>query len=219
MFGLAIIFAKPVHAHLLLHHDIFDCTHKAKLSALHDILFSTESLYRSALHAILFPAENSFSNLHPYFIICNELLSISKNNTLFTCQALPLSRFPIVESFERNVSNSRHFFHTQKWLLWDIFQAVSPKLSNSSNLFPIVENFETKASDISHFWHLPPLPFQTEKPKLPGRSPPAACFYQAGEPGAHGIWACMTAKSWRHLSPPHKLSAMGSRPKMNWLLY
>jgi hypothetical protein len=59
-----------------------------------------------------------------------------------------------------------------------------------------VESFAKNVSNSSHFFDTLPLcRFKQKKPKLPGRSPPAACFDQAGEPGAHEIRACMTAKS------------------------
>jgi len=37
---------------------------------------------------VYFPAEYSCPNLHPNFYFCNELLSISKNNTLLSCAAI-----------------------------------------------------------------------------------------------------------------------------------
>jgi hypothetical protein len=86
----------------------------------------------------------------------------------------------------------------QKWpvVRCPVLETFKQKLFNSSHFFPIEESFAKNVSNSSHF--LLPCPFAVsnkKKPKLPGRSPPAACFDQAGEPGAHEIGACMTAKS------------------------
>ena len=75
----------------------FDCTHKAKLSALHDILFSTEPHYLSVLHDTLISTEPRYlPTLHDTLFSTEPHYLPTLHDTLFSTEPHIFRRFTIL---------------------------------------------------------------------------------------------------------------------------
>jgi len=129
------IFLNAPRCHLLLRHDIYECTAMPSFVAprylwLHrDAFFCCITIFMNAprCHLLLchniydctampifwdatifyFPAENPFPNLHRHFIICNKLLSISKCNTVVQRRDISSTVFKIYASVVPSAATRR----------------------------------------------------------------------------------------------------------------
>jgi len=95
IFCYATIFMIAPRCYLLLRYDICDCTAMPSFVAPRYLWLHRDAHLLRRFTIVYFPVENPFPNLHPHFIICNELLSISKNNTAVLLRDLASTVFQI----------------------------------------------------------------------------------------------------------------------------